>query len=140
MNQDTKSPKKNRFPIIAIVIIVTAVIHIFFFWVIPGIQKSRRESDLNFCYNNIQRLAFQLDLYKRTEGHYPDSLSVLVPVYFDRIPHCPTADKDTYSDGYETDSENNNFTLYCKGSHHNPAGVPDNHPVYSSREGLVKKR
>ena len=140
MNQDNKPLKKNRFPIIAIVIIVTAVIHISFFWVIPGIQKSRRESELNFCYNNIQRLAFQLDLHKRTEGHYPDNLSTLVPVYFDRIPHCPTADKDTYSESYETDHKNKSFTLYCKGSHHNQVDVPDNHPFYSSHEGLVRKR
>ena len=138
-NNSSKSGNSRMLLFVGIAFIGLAVFTLFSF-ILPGVEKSKKESNLNLCYNNVKRLSVQLDVYKKQQGKYPQSLESLVPGYFEGLPACPEAGKDTYSEGYIVSSDGSTFTLFCRGNHHSDLGIPPNFPFYSSKEGLVRKR
>ncbi len=140
INSTNNNKGNNKMLLFVGVIFAAIVIFFVFFFIIPGVEKSKKESNLNLCYNNVKRLSVQLDIYKKQHGVYPQSLDKLVPDYFKGIPVCPEIDKDTYSEGYIVSNDGMTFTLFCIGNHHTDLGIPPNFPFYSSKEGLVRKR
>jgi len=141
--EEKPGEEKSRKPILLIVVGIVvgiSVLALLFLFIIPGVKKSQKESNLNLCYNNVKRLAMQLDNYKRNEGRYPSSIDKLVPHYFKGIPNCPEAAENTYSEGYRVSEDGQVFTLFCRGKFHTDMGIPPNFPFYSSDEGLVRKR
>lgn len=143
MDQETTSKSQNgsqKMLLFVGLVFAAVVIFTVFFFIIPGIEKSKKESNLNLCYNNVKRLSVQLDVYKKQQGKYPQSLDKLVPDYFKGLPACPQTGKDTYSEGYMVSDDRSTFTLFCRGTQHSDLGIPPNFPFYSSKEGLVRKR
>ncbi|MBI2266451.1 MAG: serine/threonine protein kinase [Armatimonadetes bacterium] len=78
------------------------------------------------CQSNLKNLATALSLYSEDHGgQYPKSLNALVPKYQVRIPKCPEAEKDTYTDGYAPLPDGNSYVLFCRGRHHIRHGPAD---------------
>lgn len=94
---------------------------------------------LTSCRANLMALATAARLHAMdNDGHYPDNLSELtVRHYLATIPTCPSAGTSTYLEGYETNSNPDAFTVYCKKANHTGAGVPANYPQYGSWGGLL---
>lgn len=139
MEKDKESGSHKVIFIIGAIIIL-AVVLLFFLFIRPGVKKSKQESNLNLCFNNIKRISAQIDNYHRKRDRYPETLGELVPEYFKSLPTCPEAGKDTYSDGYEVSPDGQIFTLFCRGNSHADLKIPPGFPAYYSNEGIVRKR
>lgn len=137
---EANKSRNNMILIFVGVVFFAFAIFLLVFFIIPGVEKSKKESNLNLCYNNVKRLSVQLDVYKKQQGKYPVSLDMLVPDYFKGLPSCPQTGTNTYFQGYFVSDDGMNFTLFCKGNQHTDLGIPPNFPFYSSKEGLVRKR
>lgn len=102
------------------------------------------------CQRNLKNIATALGKYAAdNQGNYPFSLDGLTPDYMRTIPTCPAAGTNTYV--YEPDSFlslasghisydvriPHAFTVYCAGINHRGAGLGENQPSYTSREGLM---
>jgi len=94
------------------------------------------------CRANLMALATAARMHAMdNSGHYPANLSELrVRHYLATIPTCPSAGTATYTDGYQTNSNPDAFTVYCKKANHLGAGVPADHPQYGSWGGLVDRQ
>lgn len=93
------------------------------------------------CGSNLKNMATACEMYSTdNEGHYPTSLSQLVPGYMKTIPTCPAAGKDTYSSSYSSASNPDMFTLYCSGNNHKEVNAGENYPQYNSAQGLIPKQ
>jgi hypothetical protein len=137
--EDNQNAKPSYTWIGVTVLVGIAGLLILFLFIMPGIKKSQRESNLNMCLDNIKRLSIRLDDYKRRNGRYPENLDKIVPEFFKKIPACPEAQQNTYSAGYQVNSDGTVFTLYCSGNWHKAAKIPPNFPAYRSLEGVVRK-
>jgi hypothetical protein len=129
--------KNKDLCIIAFVIFVTFAV----VTVKPLIENKMREkvgSQLAACNIFIHTTGVALERYKDKNGCYPKDLSSLCPVFIETIPTCPVASKDTYSSGYEVSGDCLYFTLYCCGSYHRNAGIPEKFPRYTSRKGRAE--
>ena len=105
-----------------------------------SVQESKTQGMLVVCKANERSLGIALEMYAMDhDGHFPDSLSKLVPEYIKAIPTCAAAGKDTYSDSYRVSKNFQAYTFYCKGHYHKDAGIPENYPAYDSRNGLILK-
>lgn len=134
------SPKRFRFIHILIIIVVTVTLVNVALFVLPGVRKSKQESNLNLCMNNVKRLSTVIENYKKNTGSYPENLDVLIPGHIQNLPTCPQAEMDTYSAGYLVSPDGSFFILECNGLNHAGSGVKRDFPLYDSREGLVKKK
>jgi len=137
-----KEKESGNFKVILIIsaISIIAVVLVFFLFIRPGVKKSKQESNLSLCFNNIKRITVQLDNYRKDHGKYPETLKELLPNYFKNLPTCPEANEDTYSEGYQVNSDGQAFTLFCRGNYHSDVNTPPNFPAYYSSEGIVRKR
>jgi hypothetical protein len=128
--------RKDLYYVAFVIFVTLAVVTIK-----PLIENKMRErtgSQLAACNTFIQRIAAALEDYKETKGCYPKDLSNLCPAFIKTIPTCPVASKDTYSAGYEVSGDCLYFTLYCCGSYHRNAGIPEKFPRYTSRKGRAE--
>lgn len=89
------------------------------------------------CLANLHKISLALEMYSTDhDGHYPRSLSDVVPKYLSEVPLCPSAGYDTYTSGFEQgkDSPHNRYGyqdfyyLSCSGHHHLDAAV--NSPAF----------
>ena len=87
------------------------------------VDRFRRSAIQHVCTENLSALQAALQKYRASEGHYPMSLSALVPDYIQAIPACPKAKKDTYSAGYEAMTNPDAYTITC-GADHNQVKSP----------------
>ncbi|MCD4785767.1 MAG: hypothetical protein K8T10_18255 [Candidatus Eremiobacteraeota bacterium] len=139
MEEDKESGNHKVIFIIGAIIII-AVVLVFFLFIRPGVKKSKQESNLNLCFNNIKRISAQLDNYHNNRGEYPKKLGELAPDYFKSLPTCPEAGKDTYSGRYEVSPDGQAFTIFCGGKYHAEMKIPPDFPAYYSTEGIVRKK
>ncbi|MBI2263595.1 MAG: hypothetical protein HYU64_00245 [Armatimonadetes bacterium] len=119
--------------ILSILGIITAI-------AIPNILKAREQAQVTKCEKNLNDLAVALDAYASEHGGmYPKSLQEIVQEgkHLKEIPRCPAAQADTYSASYILEEEGASYTVFCKGNHHQKAGLVPNTPV--SRNGEVSR-
>lgn len=99
--------------------------------------------ELTGCQSNLKNIGTALEMYSTDwAGHYPEDTTKLVPDYLRTMPKCPTADKDTYSQMYQTgpDAPGNEpkfqdyYHVECHGHHHKQ--LLANHPYYNGLIGL----
>ena len=121
--------------LMAIITILILVLSIYFF---SRHQRAKTSSDNIQCQNNCRELAGALENYcVDHNGKYPARLSELTGTYIKKIPKCPSAKKDTYSESYQVSSDFQIYTMYCMGLNHPGIGIKANYPRYSSINGLI---
>ena len=104
------------------------------------VDREHVEQVLKGCQNNLRAIAFAAEAYAAdNEGHYPRSLTRLVPAYLKRIPVCPATGRDTYSATFTSAYNPPAFTVYCGGDNHSRAGDGPNRPQYSYALGLTDR-
>lgn len=108
----------------------------------PGPSPEAGEK-VDQCEQNIKNISTALEMYDTDYNEYPPSLDCLIKgdfPYMKRMPSCPSAGKDTYSESYlEWKSKGGEGVwIYCKGHNHKDAGLPENYPAYSREDGIVE--
>ena len=105
---------------------------------VPNFIKARAQGQLTACKSNEKNIATALEMYASDNaGRYPANLEQLTPDYLRRLPTCPAAQSDTYSQTYEFSSAPDSYSFYCSGHHHSAAGARENRPAYNAMEGLI---
>lgn len=98
---------------------------------------ARSQGQLTACKSNLKNIGTALEMYSTDfGGHYPEKLSLLTPNYLKTLPTCPKANRDTYSEGYISESEPDLYAVYCAGGSHTRVGIPYNYPAYDGLYGL----
>jgi hypothetical protein len=107
--------------------------------VIPNFIRARGQGQLTACKSNLKNIGTGLEMWSTDHGgEYPDDLAALTPDYLKKIPQCPTAGTDTYSQSYN-DYDGEGYHFYCSGEHHAQVGVPADHPSYDWQSGLIER-
>ena len=102
-----------------------------------GLACSHPQSTLTRCRSNLKNVATALEMYSTdNSGRYPFKLAQLCPNYLVRIPECPAAGKDTYTQTYARAEAVDQYAVYCSGSHH---ALAPNLPAYDSHLGLLDR-
>jgi len=118
---------------IAIIVLLAAVL-------VPRFWRARERTAFTACGQNLASIATALQTYaNESEQLYPTALSNLLPKYLSTIPTCPAANANTYNASYSKSDDPRNFTIFCQGSFHTPAGVNADEPWYTLTEGLNPK-
>ncbi|MEW6283816.1 MAG: hypothetical protein AB1758_34710 [Candidatus Eremiobacterota bacterium] len=108
---------------------------------------SRSQGRLGRCIGNFKDVCTALEMYSCDHGQYPMKLSWLTPEYLRRIPVCPEAGRDTYTNSYTWAWARSHdrrivgiYTVYCEGANHRRVrGVRPNYPQYTSSQGLIER-
>jgi len=102
-------------------------------------EAANKRSDglLLSCKSNMKNIGTALEMYATDHGgHYPESLSELMPDYLSTLPTCIAARKDTYSPSYHMKTSPDSYEVYCSGENHRASGVARNYPRYTAEKGL----
>lgn len=106
---------------------------------VPNFRRAAAMGQMTACSSNQKNLATGLEMYASDyAGLYPRKLGDVRPDYLRQIPTCPSAKADTYSETYQVSTKPDSFTFYCRGHHHQKAGLGPNLPSYSTETGLVR--
>ncbi|MBI2267106.1 MAG: hypothetical protein HYU64_18420 [Armatimonadetes bacterium] len=99
--------------------------------VVPGVCY---DPSLEGCVKNLKDIAAALSIYGSDhKGAYPPALSALVPSYFEKLPECPSAGRDTYTPSYRgvpSGSDAAQVTLFCRGEFHRACSNAANSPRF----------
>lgn len=121
--------------------IVFAILAVLLMLVLPNFVRARSNARLSSCDSNLRNLSAAVSLYANdNDKRFPDTLDLVTPHYIKAIPSCPSAGSDTYSEGFGSRSNPDNFTIFCKGSFHVDLGVAQDHPQIYFDRGLVEGR
>jgi prepilin-type N-terminal cleavage/methylation domain-containing protein len=131
------SRKHQGFTLIEILTIVF-ILAILASIMIPNIRRSIWKARFTGCQSNLRNIATGIQVYSNDQHDhkYPESIQSLVPQYLGKIPNCPAAGMDTYSESYTFDSKTRNFTIFCKGSHHTELDMSADEPWFNLQQGL----
>jgi len=100
---------------------------------------------MNSCVGNVRALNSALAKYKESRGTYPDKMSSLSPDFIQKVPVCPAAGKDTYTQSYKVSSEGRECSFCCKGKNHAlevftiRLFVKDDYPDFNSARDLKER-
>lgn len=129
--------KKTVLILLAVMLLVALGVAAFFARIF---YADRARNTFVGCTSNLKNIATALEMYSTDNlGLYPKQLSQIVPKYLKLIPECPSAGEDTYSSTYTSAAKPDAFTLYCQGHHHEHVNIPQDHPAYSSYQGLMDR-
>jgi general secretion pathway protein G len=104
---------------------------------IPVYRRSIDKARFNVCQSNLRNLVTALENYHLDNHGYPNGIADLLPNnYINSIPTCPSASRDTYSEGYEYDNVSGEFTIACKGNFHVSIGFAIDQPYYVFSTGM----
>jgi hypothetical protein len=108
---------------------------------VPNFIKARSQGQLTACKSNQKNLATAMEMYATDNaGQYPPGFNHLVNgQYLRRIPTCPAAARDTYSETYRVQVKPDRFSFHCSGEHHRSAGLPAGYPQYHAEQGLIDR-
>ena len=123
--------------------IVMAIIAILAAILVPNFMRTRAQSQIAGCKENLKNVATALEMYANDNtSNFPFFVGfvLITPNYLPRIPSCPSAGVDTYSPGYIVNGVQSAYTVVCVGSNHLGGGMTAaNYPQYSSFSGLVNQ-
>jgi len=100
---------------------------------------------MNGCVENVRNLNSALAKYRDGRGEYPASMAGLTPDYIRKIPVCPAAGADTYSQGYKRTDEGRECSFCCKGCNHSyrifsiRIFAREDYPDFNSARDLKKR-
>jgi putative zinc finger protein len=84
------------------------------------------------CQKNLTDLRKASESFRDAHnGELPAEMEALYPDYISEPPICPSAGIDTYSEGFEANSETSELVIYCSGHHHSDEGLDPNEPRVS---------
>jgi hypothetical protein len=119
--------------ILLAVLAATAIISL------PNMRPAGGPGDtmVGLCETNEKNLGVALELYSTDNaGHYPPSMSFLIPKYIRIMPTCPAAGTDSYSATYREQRCPDAYSFYCQGANHRGATGYSNYPEYNSTQGI----
>lgn len=97
--------------------------------------ESPQQAQFRACRANLKSLAQALEFYAADNPGQPGPpLAKLAPGYLKKMPTCPAANSDTYS---QVEWSGEKFTLCCRGNHHAALNVAPDHPAYAFPAGEV---
>ncbi|MFP4497678.1 MAG: protein kinase domain-containing protein [Vulcanimicrobiota bacterium] len=136
MNEKEKKTRFTYAGCLFSIIIIAILVNLYY----PAYVKYRAQQQLGHCTQNIDKIVQGLQKFKEIRGKYPEGLQELVPKYLDQLPACPAAGNElVYIESYKSSDSGKDFIFFCKGEHHESAGIPENFPMYSSYWGLRKR-
>lgn len=100
------------------------------------------------CQENLKTLATAMEMYATdNNGRYPDDISKLLPTYLASEPICPSAGRDTYTEGFQVGAEapqnkegwQDYYYIACSGHNHAEANLDSNLPAVDCTLGVVPK-
>ena len=100
-----------------------------------GEAAERAWNDLDGCARNLETLRSAVEAYHARAGAYPARLQEAMAS--STVPPCPAAGQDTYTASYRLTSDGRGYRVACQGRWHAGLGVPLDHPLYASDQGLV---
>ena len=107
---------------------------------VPNFVRARGQGQATACKSNLKNIGTALEMYSTDhDGHFPSSLSQLVPSYLKWVPTCPSAGKDTYSPSFQASARPDAYTVICGGHNHGGAGLSPTYPQYTSFQGLLER-
>ncbi|GEM_PF-1366480 len=135
--------KNNRrnggFTLNEIIVVMTIICILFGLFATMGYVRAKARTTYVACCENLRTIGTGLQLYDLEKKKFPTELTSLTPYYITKIPLCPAAKVDTYTDGYKADVvTQDNFTVYCEGNYHVTIGIDSNYPQYSYQWGLTE--
>ncbi|MHC9542917.1 MAG: type II secretion system protein [Vulcanimicrobiota bacterium] len=129
--------RNGGFTLMEIVVVMGIISVLFCIFGTMGYVRAKARTTYVACCENLRSIGTGLQLYDLEKRKFPTELTSLTPYYIAKIPLCPAANVDTYTDGYKADSvTQDNFTVYCEGSYHITLGLDSNFPQYSYQWGL----
>ena len=130
--QKKKQRKSYLIPLLIAVGILVLVIPV---WTAFNRMTINERSKCLECEKNCLKIYYAARKYKLDHGRFPKKLSQLVPDYLSSIPTCPSAGKDTYSNGYNSAKNPSCISIQCMGHNHKKAFVAKNTPSFFLYEG-----
>lgn len=93
--------------------------------------------DYKQCAFNLKIIGAACYVYSTDFYVFPKHPSSLArPTFLKAYPTCPAAGRDTYTFGYVSATDPDNFTVVCAGHNHGNWGLPPNYPQYTGTDGL----
>ena len=130
---------------LVIVPIVASIALYFLNSLVMNFFRARSSPQIVACYSNLHHIGVALEMYSTAwSGKYPTALGQLTPNYLQRIPECPSAGSVSYKAQYGPAVQWNvagfqdYYLIWCDGSQHSSAGVPDGFPFYDGISGIAK--
>lgn len=108
-----------------------------------GLSTNPKEIEFNECKENLKKISLGLRLYAAEHNNkYPKKLSDISPDprYLDFVPTCPSASKDTYTNGYKPMKNLKAYKVCCYGHNHASLMIKENNPSFDSVKGLEVER
>lgn len=97
--------------------------------------ESPQQAQFRGCRANLKSLAQALEFYAADNPGQPGPpLEKLVPGYLKKVPTCPAANAETYS---QVEWAGERFTLCCRGNHHAALRVASDRPAYAFPDGEI---
>ncbi len=98
--------------------------------------RAKAGYDYRCCKSNLIKIVTACEMYSTDfEGHYPVSLSILVPKHLKTLPECPLNAAGTLPYGYLLNADR--LTVYCRGDNHIVHTGHENWPQYGSHFGCA---
>ncbi len=144
MQEETVNKRKKiRFEYTTIIVVFTlSLIGFFTFKLYCSIKRHYDliaiQENYSGCYHSMSLIDDAVVRYSRkNKGKYPKSLAELVPQYLEKIPRCPCAGRDTYSDTYKMVENPGVYFFCCEGKNHTG---PENTPQVVSELSFYPDR
>lgn len=140
------NPLESRAPLVAVALLIVIGLILIMprLWDRASIGKmsvstrARAQGTLTACKSNLKNIGTALEMYSTDHGgRFPTSLAQLTPNYLKVIPTCPNAGRDTYSAGYRSSIDPDDYMVCCSGDNHRGQGLQANQPSYSATSGLI---
>lgn len=109
---------------------------------IPSKIRAGYQADLTLCKTNLKQIATAIERYQADHQEPLTSaqlLNALKPDYLSQMPICPAARESTYVVVLSRLEDGSEVLVKCSGGHHADLGIPEDHPAYSSVEGLIER-